>query len=189
MKNDHLEQFIIDKRDDFDLAEVPEGLFEKIDRPEKKVTRINWGQIAWRAAAVVLIFTASWFIHDLVNRDSLPAITSEEPSEISPLYKEFAEAEIYYSAMIKQKRDMVFELTKDDPAIFEEINTELIELDQVYKELKNDLGDNADNEQVIEALIQNYRLKLDILEEMLYVLRKAQDKENNTDYENNSREI
>ena len=40
------------------------------------------------------------------------------------------------------------------------------ELDKIYKGLKNDLKDNVSNEEVIEAMIQNFRLKLQLLEEI-----------------------
>jgi len=189
MKTDRLENYMIQNRAAFDTVEAPEGLFEKIRRPEKKVIRIQWRQVAWRAAAVVIIFTASYFVHDLINRDPQQPVVAEETPDINPLFEEFLEAEVYYSAMIQQKKDKVFSLTKNDPMVYDEINTELVELDKVYDELKNDLGDNADNEQVLEALIQNYRLKLDILEEMLFMLQKADDQENIKDHENTSREI
>ena len=45
------------------------------------------------------------------------------------------------------------------------------ELDQVYEELKEDLNDNASNPEVIEAMILNYRVKLEILEELLDQLK------------------
>jgi len=37
----------------------------------------------------------------------------------------------------------------------------------VYEELKNDLDDHAANQEIIEAMIQNYRLRLGILEQIL----------------------
>ena len=54
----------------------------------------------------------------------------------------------------------------------------------LFKSLKEDLKDNADNEEVVFAMIQNYRLKLDILEEILLQLRSAE--KNNDCYENES---
>ena len=39
------------------------------------------------------------------------------------------------------------------------------ELDSVYISLKSDLKDNIANHEVIEAMIQNYRLRISILEE------------------------
>jgi hypothetical protein len=49
-----------------------------------------------------------------------------------------------------------------DPQIFEDLEA----LDQAMAELENDLRDNIDNEEVINAMIQNYRIKLEILEQI-----------------------
>jgi 3-hydroxyacyl-CoA dehydrogenase len=41
------------------------------------------------------------------------------------------------------------------------------ELDSMYYDLKSDLKDNMANQEVIEAIIENYRLKITILEDIL----------------------
>jgi hypothetical protein len=41
------------------------------------------------------------------------------------------------------------------------------ELDSVYIDLKADLKDNMANQEVIEAIIENYRMKISILEDLL----------------------
>jgi predicted CopG family antitoxin len=86
--------------------------------------------------------------------------------------------------MISQKKEEVFRLTASNPDIRHEIDMEMIDLDQVYSELKEDLKDNAHNEEVIEAMIQNYRLKLDILEEMLSQLKQSDESQNSQENEN-----
>ena len=52
----------------------------------------------------------------------------------------------------------------------------------MFNELKIDLKDDAANEEVIEAMIQNYRIKLQILEEILTQLKNA-DEQNTDDHE------
>ena len=44
---------------------------------------------------------------------------------------------------------------------------DLNQLDSLYTELKSDLRDNIANQEVIDAMIQNYRLRISILEELL----------------------
>lgn len=183
MKTDKLEKFIRDNRSSFDDGQPPKDLWKKIERPKARLLRLTWKQVAWRAAAVVIIFSASWFLHDLINKDASPAIQAEAEEERSPLYIEFIEAEAFYTARIDQRKEEFLYLAKEDPELVREIDMELSELEQVYEELKSDLNDNADNEQVIEALIQNYRLKLEILEEMLYLLEKSKTNEKNKNHE------
>ena len=50
-------------------------------------------------------------------------------------------------------------------------------MDQVFAELKTDLEENVDNEEVITAMMENYRLKLQILEEILVELEKEKREE------------
>jgi hypothetical protein len=186
MKTDPLERLVIENRDRFDTEVPGEGLWNRIDRPKAKVIRLNWKQVAWRAAAVAIIFTASYFFHDAMNRSQEGEVQlsgADAQEDMSPLAQKFLEAEVFYTAQINTRRQQVNELAKDDPVVMEEVNMELVELDQVYQELKNDLNDNADNEQVIEALIQNYRLKLQILEEMQYILEEAKQSEKIESYE------
>lgn len=189
MKTDKLEKFIRDNRSSFDDGRPPKDLWKKINRPKTRVLSLTWKQVAWRAAAVIIIFSASWFLHDLINKDTSPEIQAETMEEGSPLYIEFIEAEAFYTARINQRKEEVLSLAKEDPELVREIDMELSELEEVYEELKNDLNDNADNEQVIEALIQNYRLKLEILEEMLYLLEKSKSNKKNKNHENSGLKI
>ena len=132
-----------------------------------------------------MIFTASYFFHDYMasRKQSNARQLSEMNEEASPIVRELIEAEAYYSAQINQKKDEVFRLTASNPEVRHEIDMELVDLDQVYSELKEDLKDNAANEEVIEAMIQNYRLKLEILEEMLMVLKQTNESQNEKDHE------
>ena len=63
----------------------------------------------------------------------------------------------------------------------EEIQNELKELDKEFRLLKEDLKDNADNEEIIAAMIQNYRLKLSILQDMMFQLQEVKKEKENKD--------
>ena len=60
-------------------------------------------------------------------------------------------------------------------------DTDMEELDEVYVELKEDLKDNASNPEVIEAMILNYRVKLEILEDLLNQLKQKENQNDETD--------
>ena len=61
-----------------------------------------------------------------------------------------------------------------------DVNNELGDLDAILLELKEDLSDDADNQEVVEAMMQNYMLKLEILEDLLEQI-KAKNEKNNDD--------
>jgi len=186
MSPDKLEKYILDHREQFDDQEPDPAIWEKIDTRKSPVIRINWKDIAWKAAAVAAIFVSSYFFHDYMSsrKNSSHNLLGENKEETSPMVRELIEAEAYYTSLIELKKDEVFRLTASHPEIRYEIDMEMVDLDRVFSELKDDLKDNADNEEVIEAMIQNYRLKLDILEEMLLQLNQINDNQNENDHEN-----
>lgn len=185
---DSLEKYIINNKADFNNVEPPEDMFDGIafeyesdDQPKiplyKKVTK--WGV---RAAAAIIIFVVAWMLNDLRdhNQDNVMA----ESGNIE-IIKELKEAEAFYNARITHNMDRITTLASHQPGLVESVNMDLEQLDAVYNELKNDLGDNAANQEVIEAMIQNYRLKLDILEEILEQLEEKSNtnKKASEDYE------
>ncbi len=84
-----------------------------------------------------------------------------------PLANEVAEIENYYGNAIDQKIALVRNEIKD-----ERILNDLNAMDEAFAELKVDLKDNVDNQEVVEAMMENYRMKLQILEEILKELDK-----------------
>lgn len=175
MKTDKLEKFVIDNRDEFDDLEPSPALWEKINPQQPKVIHINWKRVMMQAAAVVLIFISSYYFHDFMqNRNTAKKLAADETAvQGQEQYRDLMEAEVYYTSMINSKKEEIFTLAASQPMLRDEINNELTELDEDFRNLKEDLNDNADNEEVIAAMIQNYRLKLRILEETLQQLQQS----------------
>lgn len=181
MKTDKLEKFIIDNREEFDELIPNPILWDKIETREPKTVQLNWRTIGLRVAAVVVIFISSYYFHDFVqNRNAGQNIAATEAGSDrqNGMYQELVEAEFYYTSQIAETREAVFYLTNNNHSLRNDINIELLDLDKVFQELKNDLNDNADNEEVIVAMIQNYRLKLEILKDILHQLESAENKNN-----------
>ncbi len=81
-------------------------------------------------------------------------------------YSELNELSSYYTVKINKEKNDIFVLASNNPEVKTEINNEFDQLDKAYKELQMDLKENIDNNQVIDAMIQNYRMKLEVLEYM-----------------------
>jgi hypothetical protein len=181
MKTDKLEQFILENRKDFDDLQPPVKLWSKIEKDlAAEKTTIGLVKIMWRVAAVVLIFISSYYFHDFMD-NAKTNNTEIAENQADETYKSLMEAEMYYSSEIKFKKQELFQLTANSPLIQKNINAELSTLDDIFIKLKEDLNDNADNDEVIEAMIQNYRIKLDILEEMLQQIKVKNAKNNHHD--------
>jgi len=180
MSRDKLEQFMLDNRDEFDEFEPNPAIFAGVKTRKAKLSMGKWNSIAWKAAAAVAIFVSSYFFHDWVNApdQSQMAVVSDETEQPSEIFQVLMEAEMYYTSQINTKKEEFYHLSSANPGIREEIDAELVDLDEVYADLKSDLKDNAANEEVIEAMIQNYRIKLHILEDVLKQMNNANMNEN-----------
>lgn len=171
---DKLEKFVIENRDSFNELEPDPSLFDGIKLREAAEDRsINWMSIAWKAAAVVVIFISSYFFHDYMNRPSTGSMMASENEQASEEMQVLIDAEAFYSSQIQTAEEQISYYTTDNPELRSEITEEMKALDQMYLQLKNDLNDNVSNEEIIEAMIQNYRMKLKILEDVLYQIKKS----------------
>lgn len=81
--------------------------------------------------------------------------------------EEIIEATQYYANQISQTRNLIMNCENYNTEIDQQVNVEFAELDDDYKSLYNDLRDNMDNSEVLEAMIQNYRTRLEILESIM----------------------
>ena len=187
MKTDKLEKFIIENQNEFDDLVPDPAIWDKIQKREPEKIGLNWTKILVRVAAVVVIFVSSYIFGDYLSNQNKSTMLAEqelmEPGD-TRMVQELIEADYYYTSQINEKKEEFYCLTANKTGLRDDINIELVELDQVFKNLKEDLKDNADNEEVVFAMIQNYRIKLEILEEILMQLRSAE--ENIDCYENES---
>ena len=172
--SDRLEEFVRQNREQFDLREPDPSIWLKINPANTRVKErrpMRWLRVA---AAVAMIFAGS-----TAGIYFLTGGKAEMDQYSSELYMEIQETEQYYSQMVKMRYDELKPYLASDPVAEEMLSIDMTELDEVYGELKEDLKDNASNPEVIEAMILNYRVKLEILEDLLNQLKEKE----NQDYE------
>lgn len=171
---DHFEDYVRKHRDEFDIHTPDPGLWEKIEK-KRKGRRLNSRIIlkyAYRVAAVVVIFILSYSYHELRENRKDARLAERFNEEIYEQIPELKEAEFYYSNLVNEKMNELQPLFAEIPEVQEEVISDFSELDSIYISLKQDLKDNIANDQVLEAMIQNYRLKLQILQDLLAEVQK-----------------
>ncbi|MCK4919767.1 MAG: hypothetical protein KAS71_01900 [Bacteroidales bacterium] len=168
MTKDKLEEFIKENRAEFDLFIPEKKVWGKL-KSDNKLRPIKSRKIIralYRVAAAILIFTASYAFHEFMDiRENNIANTRD--NDIYKLIPELQETEFYYNNLVNLKMDELQPFLTKFPGLEAEVHLDFSELDSIYSSLKDDLKDNIANDQVIEAMIQNYRLKIKILEDML----------------------
>jgi hypothetical protein len=174
--SDRLEEFVKQHREQFDPRQPDPSVWLRIQPSSATVSRerssLRWLRIA---AAVAMIFAGS-----SAGIYFLAGGNEETPRYSDQLLMEMQEAEQYYTRMVAERYNELRPYLASDPAAKEMLTADMEELDQVYLELRRDLEDNVSNPEVIEAMILNYRVKLEILEEVLHQLKEKE----NQDYEN-----
>jgi len=152
----NLEQFIQQNRASFDSETPPAFVWENVEKnlPRK---RIRMYRVLRMAAAVLLILGLGIVIGRFAGQ---PAKTELALSDIS---NEYAELENFYTQKINQKISLLKDREQDEKAL-----VDIKELEQEFETLKRELNaTNAKDEQIIQAMIENYRTKIDILERVL----------------------
>jgi len=179
MKKDNLDQFVTENAEDFDTLEPPRMAWDNIEKQlpasRKPVIRKLW-PYAWKVAAAILIFASSWMLKDYTDqkKQSGPAFTSAEINS-NPQLGELSDAEAFYTTKISSKQAELAKYASQHPEIIEDLKKEFREMDKNKAELEKDLAQSNADEKVIEAIILSYRVKLEILDQMLTELRRSKE--------------
>src|SRR5512133_1444315 len=177
---DKLEEHIRRNREELDKYTPPTGIWRRIRKELKKEksSAKQWLSIA--AMIVVILGTALvLFKPEFRWSDSKKQNNNEQLTQLTPQLKE---TEIYYNNLVNSLYTEATPLLTNNPEIKKELNSDLSQLDSICSDLKKDLSDNISNQDVVEALVQNYRIKIRILEDMLKVLKEN---ENNPEKKKN----
>lgn len=174
--SDKLKKFVEENRQSFEVFNGDyDTWWNEIDdrmklNEEKSTSSFAWKNLMRIAATILLILTIGiaflW-----VKGGSNKYANGVSLHDLSP---ELAEAEVYYNQLVESKLELIRASNVDvDALVVEDFKM----LDSAYNELKMDLEDNMYNEEVIDAMIQNYRIKLQILENVLEEIKKSKDDE------------
>ena len=167
---DKLEEYIRKNREELDRYNAPANIRRKIRKDlmvKKSMTR-RWLSIA--AMIIVILGTAIVLLKPAYRWSDQNSASNESMFAQNPQLKE---TEIYYNQLVKSLYNEAAPLLTKNPEIKKELNSDLSQLDSICADLKKDLKDNISNQDVVEALIQNYRIKINILEDMLAVLKET----------------
>ncbi|MEI6047753.1 MAG: hypothetical protein WCS03_02555 [Bacteroidota bacterium] len=168
---DKLEEYIKKNRDELDRYTPSPDIWEKIDRVMRKdkFQLRKWLSIA--AMVVIILGSALVFFRPsnslLINKNQ--SGNGEEQTSGNPQLKE---TEIYYNNLVNSLYLEATPLLTGNPEIKKELTIDITQLDSICSDIKKDLKDNVANQEVVEALIQNYRIKIRLLEDMLTLLKE-----------------
>jgi hypothetical protein len=174
---DELEKYIRDHRDELDIHDPDPALWKRIEKglPGGRNNlrqllpggRNHGGRWLLRAAAAVIIAAAGLAVvfSGLRNRERLndPRVTAVQ------------ETYYYYDSQIRMLYQEAEPLLTANPDISTELKLGMGELDSLSAQIISDLHDNIASQEVLEALVTNYRLRIELLEDMLQLMRENEE--------------
>lgn len=169
MKEDKLKDFIVEHRSEFDGENPPPMIWltleKELEATQQKKKSAFVHELK-RPTMMRMMQVAAMFVVVMGVGLIIGLQISKKTVYDNPNLQEFVEAEKHYS----KKVDNMWTVVKASGV--EEENTiqeDLESLDKVYNELKEELlmGTQGNTNAVVNAMIQNYRTKIEILETVI----------------------
>lgn len=178
MKN--LEDIIRSNKDFFDEEEPSRGHLERFNRK----LEIKFGTATikrsivpylLKAAVVTLLVTlSSLWTWDHFIRSDRDRMTL---GQVSPQYKE---VESYYVHQVNlMESELVNIDLKNNPGQKEMLMTEMKSMDSVYVQLQKELKANPNDERIINAMIEHYQTKVEIMSFIVSQLKEIRNENQN----------
>ena len=152
MDQDHLEKFIAKQRKGFEDKEPSTDLWQNISKELPASQKKLWRNVKLMgiAASVMLLLFAGFRMG--------------QQSNVQSYALELQELEKYYSKQIGDRMTQLANFGGD-----ENLEEDLDQLDDVFNELKEELihSKYGNNEKLVNAMIENYKTKINVLETVL----------------------
>jgi hypothetical protein len=189
---DNIEEIILNNLKELNDFEPKEGHFERFQEKlnkQKKKRKITFN-VVWKVAAAVIfvllaVNQANLYFSSENEHNFLTKNNSEfSLASVSPEYKE---VEFYYTNAINVGLDQWNSLQADGFVSKEEqdlLDSELGEFEERFKTLQADLAANPNDERVINAMLEYYRTKLNIINMIVGKLEEVKQQKINN-HENN----
>lgn len=166
MKPDKLESFVNENRHEFDRMEPSDRMWEAISGQLSKELKPRNRKFMWMKIAAVMFLTLliPTVIYQVKFSDQKQ---SENAAVVDPEVQELIEAEAFYAQEVSGKLAEIQKCYKVHPELKMEIEGDLNELESMYLSLKGDLKENISNKEVIEAMIENNRNRMKLVDDVL----------------------
>lgn len=176
--SDKLKKFIAENEVDFDRAPAA-GHFERFKKKQEAELRITlapkkpWAPVIMRAAAIFVgVLGVSWLFYTLGKMEASNGFAQQTNPNLG-FSTELVEAENFFNAQVETRKKEVLAYASSDSEGLTQIMTELEKLELQYLDLKEELAVNNNNERIVNAMIENYRSRLELLERLLKQLKKS----------------
>lgn len=174
---DNFEKHIRENASEFDEHKADRSkmwakISKELEVEEPKVIPF-WRSPKLRIAATLLILIG------LAGFIGLQVLKSNTTAETQYASKELLDIDMHYKGLVSYQ----VQLVQNSPNLSEEDKIEFLsfmdELDAEYEQLRIEMRNNLDNELVLEAIVSNYKQRIELIEKLLKQINdsKIQDDE------------
>ncbi|MCP4458333.1 MAG: hypothetical protein GY816_09980 [Cytophagales bacterium] len=176
-----IEDQIKDNREQLDIETPPEDAWNEIrmgwKKEEKQPLNFQW----WKVAAAVFFISTVGLIGYSISLNQ----EVEELASLGDISAEYRAIEAGYQVEISQLNSTlsIDELSKSDEYAW--VMEEMRMLEEINKQYRADIGESADQELLVRALLDYYEKKIRLLKKLeLEIKRQKNEETNTTDYSN-----
>jgi len=174
---DNFEKHIRDEAAQFDEHKADRtkmwaAISPELEKETPKVIPL-WKSPFIRVAASVLLLLGITFI-------GLSVFRSAESAQYAS--KELMDIDVHYQHLVSYQVSLLqnnSNLSDDDKAEFLSF---MDELDFEYENLRSEMQNNIDNERVLEAIVANYKKRIELIENLLKQINDSKSQEENYGY-------
>lgn len=140
--------------------------------PKTKTIKL-WQSPIIKIAATIII---------LIGVFSLTSIFTASNSENNLANQELKDIDTYYKGLVSFQVQLVKNSTKLLPEEKEEFLSFMDELDKEYELLKEEMKKNLNNEYILEAIVRNYKKRIELIENLLKQINDSKKSNDNEGY-------
>lgn len=143
-----------------DRAKMWAKISENLQEKKTKVVPLWKSPMLRIAATVLLLFGIGSFV-------GLKVLGTGETAATNYAAKELLDIDMHYKGLVSYQ----VKLVQNNPNLSKEDKSEFLsfmdELDAEYEQLRLEMQNNLDNELVLEAIVSNYKQRIELIENLL----------------------
>ncbi|GAA0719209.1 hypothetical protein GCM10009430_18000 [Aquimarina litoralis] len=181
---DDFEKYIRENKLLFDEHKADEDkiwadIESKLDIENKKesVRFVIWKSPFIKIAAVICVLLGSFAMLKLVTK-----IDTNTTHKNTAIHRELNDIDNYYKGLVSFQVALVKEHSKLSASDKEEFLSFMDELDKEYMILKEEMNANLNNEYILEAIVQNYKKRIELIENLLEQIKDSKKSDDNEGY-------
>lgn len=170
-----LEKYITKMRDALDTEEPGPGhtkrFSKKLKQQQQPARRINFRHALQIAASIAIIMASGIVIVKSSKGSSKMAV--------SPAAEEFQQTNNFYASQVNARYEDIAALPFSSGEEKAMLLEELSDMDAYYQDLLEELNANPGDERAMNALIQHYQLKLQVMDQIIEQLVQLKNNKTN----------